>query len=152
MGWFGAPSREKGRRRQVCVLCLSCACLASACFMLVLCMRLACRLAYACDCVHVLCLVGACHWLLHASCLFGTCGWLFLLVLRWLGHALEWALMCAFVQSLSAFGGMRSSGSYHSTHKNIFHAQKYKHTHTKLYLHLTHQHGARVGTCTMLNA
>ena len=30
------------------VLCLSCACLASACFMLVLCMRLACLLACAC--------------------------------------------------------------------------------------------------------
>jgi hypothetical protein len=63
------------------VLCLSCACLASACFMLVLCMRLACRLAYACDCVHVLCLLCACPWLPHASRLFGACVWLFLLVL-----------------------------------------------------------------------
>jgi hypothetical protein len=36
----------------VLVLCLFCACLASACFLLVLCMRLTCLLAQACDCVH----------------------------------------------------------------------------------------------------
>ena len=62
-------------------LCLSCACLDSACFLLVLCMRLTCRLASAYACAHGLCLFCTCHWLLDAFCLFDTCVWLRLLVL-----------------------------------------------------------------------
>ena len=67
-------------------------------------MRLPCRLAYGCACVHVSCLVGACHWLLHASCLFGACAWLFLLVLRWVRHALDVCMRALVACGLHAFG------------------------------------------------
>ena len=63
------------------VLAESCTCLDSACFLLVLCMRLTCRLASAYACAHGLCLFCTCHWLLDAFCLFDTCVWLRLLVL-----------------------------------------------------------------------
>ena len=87
------------------VLCLSCACLASACFLLVFCMR-----------VHaIVCMLRA--WLVHVIgfCMFPAglvhavgC---FCLCCAGLGTP----LMCACVHSLRAFHGMRSSGSYHNT-------------------------------------